>query len=178
MAKTSVPPPAKRIAADNVSSVFEARRDLRPAAKLIVKGSGLGIEEADILILLYSVRKLGGTECQSYGGYVNFTDLKKAMVHDPSLFSRRVKRLEKDGLVHVRPSREGDPALHAKAQQVRIEDAGVKVVAPIWKRYCEFSEELLKGFTKAELDNHYRVNREMSRIVRDRLDPAKQLLGL
>jgi hypothetical protein len=36
----------------------------------------------------------------------------------------------------------------------------------------------LKGFTKAELDAHYKVNKGMSRIVRDRLDPAKQLLGL
>jgi DNA-binding MarR family transcriptional regulator len=178
MAKTNVPLRSKRTPADNVSSVFEARRDLRPAAKLVVKGSGLAIEEADILILLYSIHKLGGAECPSYGGYVNFTDLKDAVVHDPSLFSRRVKRLEKDGLVHVRPSREGDPALHAKAQQVRIEDAGIRVVAPVWERYCKFSEELLKGFTKAELDAHYKVNKGMSRIVRDRLDPAKQLLGL
>ena len=178
MAKNTVPSPAKRSAVNNVASIFEARRDLRPLAKLIVKGFGLGVEETDILVFLYGI-KLGWPEpCPSYDGYVNFTDLKSLLVHDPSLFSRRIKKLEEDGLVHIRPSKEGDPTLHAKAQQVRIEEAGTKKVAPVWERYCRFCEELLKGFSKDELDAHHKVNKGISRILRDRRDPAKQLLGL
>ena len=178
MAKTERLSSRGRSAADNVSSIFAARRDLRPAAKLVVKGSSLGVEEADILVLLYGIKELGWDDCPSHGGYVNFTDLKPLLVHDPSLFTRRINKLKGDGFVHVRSSREGDPKAHGKAQQVRIEQAGVLVVKPVWERYCQFSEDLLKDFTKADLDAHLRVNEGICRIIRARMDPAKQLLGL
>jgi hypothetical protein len=178
MAKDTVSSISGRSAVDNVASIFAAQRDLRPAAKLIVKGSGLGVEEADILILLYGIRKLGWKDCPDHDGYVNFTDLKPLLVHDRSLFTRRINKLKGDGFVRVRPSRQADPHSHGKAQQVRIEEAGIRDVAPVWERYCQFSDELLKGFTKADLDAHHRVNEGISRIVRERLDPAKQLLGL
>lgn len=177
MTKKGVPAPPKRSAVDNVASIFEARRDLRPATRPIVRGSGLSVDEADMLIFLHGI-KLGWPEpCPNYDGYVNFTDLKSLLVHDPALFTRRIKKLATAGLVHVRPSRQGDPTLHAKAQQVRIEAAGTKAVAPLWERYSRFCEDILKGFTKAELDAHLKVNKTVSRLVRDKLDPAKQLLN-
>ena len=47
----------------NISSLFAARRDLRPTAKLLIQGSGLSVEESDLLVLLYGFSKLGWDDC-------------------------------------------------------------------------------------------------------------------
>lgn len=173
-AKSAVTGPAY-----NISSIFAARRDLRPASKALVQGSGLGVEEADLLILLYGCRKLGWDDCRVYAdGFVNFTDLKSVTVYDPSLFTRRIGKLLAAKMVQVRSGREADPTLHGKAKQVRIEAAGIAAIKPVWDRYVQFCEELLRDFSKEELAAHQRVNERISAILRDRRDPAKQVLGL
>jgi DNA-binding MarR family transcriptional regulator len=164
---------------DNISSIFTARRDLRPASKALVKDSVLTVEEADLLVLLYGLRKLGWNDCRVYNdGYVNFSELKTTTVYDPSLFTRRINRLKALKLVQVRSGWKVDRSLHGKSQQVRIEDAGITAIKPIWEQYTRFCEDLLKDFTAAELKAHLRINEAISDILQRRRDPAKQLLGL
>ena len=163
----------------NISSIFTARRDLRPASKALVQGTGLGVEEADILVLLYGLRKLGWDDCRVYDdGFVNFTDLKAITVYDPSLFTRRIAKLKDRQMVSVRMGREADPTMYGKAQQARIEAAGLAAIKPVWENYSQFCAELLKGFPQADLDAHQRVNEAISAILRQRRDPARQVLGL
>ena len=179
MAKIKLAPTGHIGPAYNVSSIFTARRDLRPASKALVQGSGLGVEEADLLIILYGFRKLGWTDCRVYDdGFVNFYDLKSITVYDPSLFTRRMSSLKAQKLVQVRLGRKADPTLHGKAQQVRIEAAGIAAIKPVWDRYVQFCEELLKEFSENDLKVHLAVNERISEILHERRDPAKQLLGL
>ena len=163
----------------NISSIFSARRDLRPATKALIKATGLSVEEADILVLLYGLRKLAWDECRVYDdGFVNFTELKANTVYDPSLFTRRINKLKGLKLVTVRLGRQADPMLHGKAQQVRIEDAGIAAIKPIWVAYTEFCDELLKDFSAADLKAHQRINEAICAILRQRRDPVRQVLGL
>lgn len=108
----------------NVSSIFTAHRDLRTYAKLALGDSGLSVEEADVLVLLYGLREFAWDDCPVDGeGFVTFKDLKSILVHDPSLFARRIKKLvaPKCGLVEVtKVKKAADPALHGNSLRVRI----------------------------------------------------------
>ena len=173
------PQPKAAEAVYNLCSVFDARRDLRPASKALMHGTTLRVDEFDILILLYGHRRLGWADCRVYDdGYVNFADLKFLTVHDPGLFTRRISSLRKRKLVSVRSGRESVPSLHAKAQQARIDDAGIVAVKPIWEQYSQFAAELLKDISKRDLEAHRRVNEIISQKLRERRDPAKYILGL
>jgi DNA-binding MarR family transcriptional regulator len=179
MPKANPPVPGHTGPVYNIASIFSARRDLRPAAKALVQDSGLSVEEADILVLLYGLRKLGWNDCRVYAdGFVNFTELKANTVYDPSLFTRRISKLKGLEMVRVRSGREADPTLHGKAQQVRIEDAGIAAIKPVWEQYTAFCNELLKGFSPGDLKAHQRINEAICAILRQRRDPAKQVLGL
>jgi len=81
-------------------------------------------------------------------------------------------------MVQVRSGREAKQKLHGKAKQVRIENAGIAAIKPIWERYVQFCEELLKEFSADDLKVHQAINERISQILRDRRDPAKQVLGL
>jgi DNA-binding MarR family transcriptional regulator len=179
MAKPKLAPTGHTGPAYNVSSIYSARRDLRPVSKALVQNSGLGVEAADLLVLLYGFRKLGWKDCPVYDeGFVNFTDLKTTTVYDPGLFTRRIGTLVKAKMVEVRSGREAKQKLHGKAKQVRIENAGITAIKPIWDRYVQFCEELLKEFSADDLKVHQAINERISQILRDRRDPAKQVLGL
>ena len=149
MAKAKSPSTGFQEPVYNIASIFTARRDLRQAVKFVLGDSELNVEEADILVLLYGLRERGWPDCPVLAdGYVKFRDLKSITVHDASLFGRRIHKLQSMGFVHVRSSREVDVKAHANAQQVRIEEKGIKEVKPIWERYARFSEHLLKEFLK------------------------------
>ena len=156
----------------NIASIFSAHRDLRPYAKLTLGNSALTVEEADMLVLLLGLREMGWDDCPVYDeGFVNFLDLKEVLVHDPSLFARRIKKLAGPGCryVEVRKVKKGtDPRLHGNCQQVRITKAGITVTKPIWERFRKLSAELLKGISTTELKAHVRVNELISKRLRDR----------
>jgi DNA-binding MarR family transcriptional regulator len=178
MSKTSSKP-TFREPVYNVASIFDAHRDLRPLARIAVGACGLTVPQADILVMLFGLRVLGWDDCPVRGeGYVRFKDLKSLIVHDPSLFTRRVKELKKKQLLDVKASKEVDPEVRGNAQHLRITDQGIAVTKPIWERYRKLSELLLKQFSAAELEVHLRVNEGINRVMRDWLDPDKQILGL
>ena len=163
----------------NVASIFDAHRDLRRLAKMAVGDCGLTLPEADVLVLLYGLRTLGWRDCPVLGdGYVSFKDLKSVLVHDPSLFTRRVKELKNKGLLDMKSSKELNPKVRGNSQHLRITNQGIAVTRPIWERYRKLSELLLKHCSAADLDAHLRVNEGISRVMRDWLDPEKQILGL
>jgi len=182
----SSPPQATRgDSVYNVSSIFCAHRDLRPYAKLALGDTGLSVEEADILVLLLGLQQFGWDDCPvDADGFVTFKDLKSVLVHDASLFARRIKKLATPecGMVEVRRiEKQAAPRLHGNTQQVRIATAGVAAVQPIWESFRNlsaklFASDLLKGFSQAELEAHAKINDAISRTVRNWRDPATRLM--
>lgn len=169
----------------NVSSVFTAHRDLRPYTKLTLGDSSLTVEEADILVLLLGLREFGWPDCPvDAEGFVTFKDLKDVLVHDASLFARRMKKLAapQRAMVEVRRiSKEAAPALHGNTQQGRITPKGITVVLPVWERFRKlsarlFESEALRGFSQADFEVHVKVNEAISRAIRDWRDPGRVLL--
>jgi hypothetical protein len=169
----------------NIASIFAAHRDLRPYAKLTLGDSGLSVEEADILIILLGVRELGWDDCPvDENGFVTFHDLKSVLVHDASLFARRLKKLAAPGCAMVevrRITKQAAPRLHGNAQQVRITKIGIAAAKPIWERFRKlsaklFASEHLSSFAQAEFEAHMRVNDAISRTLHEWRDPAKGVL--
>jgi len=169
----------------NVSSIFTSHRDLKQYAKLTLGDSGLSGEEADILVLLFGLKELGWDDCQvDRDGFVTFKDLKSVLVHDASLFARRIKKLAAPdcGMVEVRRiAKQAAPRLHGNTQQARITKVGIAAAQPIWESFRKlsaklFASDLLKGFSQAELAAHVKVNDAISRTLRNWRDPANVLL--
>jgi hypothetical protein len=169
----------------SVSSIFTAHRDLRPYAKLTLTDCGLSLEEADILVLLMGLKEFGWDDCPvDAEGYVTFKDLKAALVHDASLFARRIKKLAAPdcGMVEVRRIvKQAAPGLHGNTQRVRITEAGIAAAQPIWERFRRLSAKLfeaesLRDLSKADIQAHLKVNDAICKALREWRDPAKGLL--
>jgi hypothetical protein len=169
----------------NVTAVFSAHRDLKRYVKLTLGESGLSIDEADILVMLLGLKEFGWDDCPvDAEGFVAFKHLKGVLVHDASLFARRIKKLAAPdcALVEVRRiEKHATPGLHGNTQRARITPAGMAAVQPIWERFRRLSAKLfaadaLKGFTQDELEAHVKVNEAISRAIRDWRDPAQRLL--
>jgi hypothetical protein len=166
--------------ADNVSSIFTARRDLLLGVRGVVAGSGLTVEESDLLVALFGVRELGWDDLPHDGeGYVTFNDLELFLVHNPSLLSRRIRKLaaEKPPLVEIADVDPKKSGLHFNCQRVRITSEGVKCIKPIWQRFRQMSAKVLEGIPQRLLDAHYQVNEEISARVRARRSAAMKSFG-
>ncbi|HEV7927529.1 MAG TPA: hypothetical protein VGR14_19415 [Verrucomicrobiae bacterium] len=160
---------------DTVSSIFAARRDLLAAVKVVVAGSGLTVEEADLLVSLFGVRKLGWDDLEhDREGFVAFSQLERFLVHNASLLSRRIRKLAsaKPPLVQVA---DADLALgqHFNSKRVRITKEGAKRTEPIWNRFQKMSTNLMEGIPLRLLNAHHQVNTEISTRVRARQQSAK-----
>jgi hypothetical protein len=163
-----------------ISSIFTAHRDLRPLAKLALKDSKLSIEEADILVTLLGASTLGwGDVPVSNDKFVALKDVRMALVHDASLFARRLKKLTKKEtpLVTVRGIKGGGNArLHGNSQEAQLTDAGIAIARNIWDTFRKLESNLLSGLDPKDLEAHERINNAISQRLRDLKDPAKQLL--
>jgi len=165
----------------NISSIFTAHRDLRPFAKVTLGNSGLSIEEADILMLLFGAAQLGWDDLpMNPEGFVALKHLRMALVHDPSLFARRLKKLTemKEPLIEVKTMK--SPAslkLHGNSQGARITKTGIAMARPIWENFRKVEAKLLKGLPQDDLEAHVRVNEAISQRLHDLADPTKQLLA-
>ncbi len=165
--------------ADNVSSIFGARRDLLLAVRTVVKGSGFSVEESDLLIALYGVRMLDWNDlAHDEEGYVLFHELEVFLVHNPSLLSRRIRKLAslKPALVEI-ASVSATSGLHRNSNRVRISKEGVKRVEPIWTKFCEVSSKILDGIPRDMLEAHFAVNEEISARIRKRRAGMKNFLS-
>ena len=156
--------------AENISSIFTARRDLLAGVRLVVKGTGLSVEEADLLVSLYGARQLDWDDLQhDKDGFVVLKELELFLVHNPSLLSRRIRKLA-DARPPLLEITEVDPAsgLHFNSKRVRITKDGVKCIEPIWRRYQQMSAKLLDGIPQRLLEAHHAVNEEISTRMRAR----------
>jgi hypothetical protein len=163
---------------DTVTSIFTARRDLLQGVKSVIAGSGFGVEEADLLISLFGVRQLGWDDLpHDADDYVAFKELEHYLVHNPSLLSRRIRKLAdaKPPLVKVGKPKAGS-GLHFNALRVRITSEGIKRIKPVWERFARMSANLLQGIPPRLLAAHYRVNEEISARIRARRQSAKDFL--
>jgi len=163
---------------DTVTSIFAARRDLLQGVKAVVAGSGFTVEEADLLVSLYGARELDWNDLEhDREGFVAFNQLERFLVHNPSLLSRRIRKLAtaKPALLEVA---EADLALgqHFNSKRVRITKAGAKRTEPIWKRFQQMSAIVLEGIPPRLLLAHHRVNQEISARIRARRQSAKDFL--
>jgi hypothetical protein len=163
---------------DTVTSIFTARRDLLQGIKSVVAGSGFTVEAADLLISLFGVRELGWKDLpHDDEDYVAFKALEDYLVHNPSLLSRRIRKLAdaKPPLLKVAEAKAGS-GLHFNALRVRITAEGVKRIKPVWERFAQMSANLLQGIPQRLLEAHYRVNEEISARIRARRQSAKDFL--
>ena len=164
--------------ADNISSIFTARRDLLLATRQVVRGSGLSIEECDLLISLYGARMLGWDDIEHELGFVTFTQLEHFLVHNASLLSRRVRKLAgvKPPLLEIADA-DPESGLHFNAKRVRITDEGARRIEPVWKRYQQMSAKLLAGIPQNQLKVHCGVTVEISKRIRDRRSGLNDLVS-
>src|SRR5437773_685242 len=146
---------------DTVGSIFAARRDLLPGVKAVVAGSGFTVEETDLLACLFGVRELRWDDLpHDEEDYVAFKELERYLVHNPSLLSRRIRKLAaaKPPLVEVAEVNARTSGLHFNALRVRITAEGIKRIKPVWDRFARMSANLLQGIPKGLLEAHHRVN--------------------
>ena len=160
---------------DTVTSIFTARRDLLQGVKSVVAGSGSTVEEADLLVSLYGIKVLGWDDLpHDEGGFVAYKELEQFLVHNPSLLSRRIRKLAdtKPPLVEVAEV-EVESGLHFNALRVRITGEGVKRIKPVWERFAQMSANLLQCIPPHLLEDHHRVNEQISARIRLRRQSAK-----
>jgi hypothetical protein len=163
---------------DTVTSIFTTRRDLLQGVKSVVAGSGFTVVEADLLVSLYGVRELGWDDLpHDADKYVAFQELELYLVHNPSLLSRRIRKLAdaKPPLVEVAGAEAGT-GLHFNALRVRITAEGTKRIKPVWERFSRMSGKLMEGIPQRLLAAHYQVNEEISARIRARRQSAKDFL--
>jgi len=163
---------------DTITSIFTARRDLLQGVKSAVAGSGFTVEAADLLVSLYGVRELGWDDLpHDEGGFVAYKELEQFLVHNPSLLSRRIRKLAdmRPPLVEVGKPEAGS-GLHFNALCVRITAEGIKRMQPVWERFARMSANLLQGIPPHLLKGHYEVNEQISARIRARRQSAKDFL--
>ncbi len=149
---------------DVLGGIFTSRRDLLYGIKAVVAGSGFTVEQCDLLITLYGARVLGWDDLEHDAeGFVAFNRLERYLVHNASLLSRRIGKLagRKPPLLKVEGV-ERESGLHFNAKRVRITDAGVRQIEPVWRRYQKLSAALVEGIPQDLLKSHLKVNEQIS----------------
>ena len=151
-----------------LASIFTARRDLIDPIQREVMGddSPVTVDEADVLTFLYGNQELDWNSLPvDEDGFVAVGDLRLALVHDRGLFSRRIQKLQKEGLVEGKqPSLRRGSRRYVNA--VRITESGIKVAKTIWNRYSQLAAKLLAGLSQADLKAQCRVNQHISLAIR------------
>ncbi len=155
-----------------IGSIFRVRRDLVGIIKqAVIAGSGLTLEEADLLLDLYGAAVRGWDDPKADAeGFVTFAALKKSLVHSPELLTRRIAAL--GDLVEVRKV-EKDQAkrerIDAKSKKVRIRPKGVERIEPLYSRYGSVCEKLLADFSPEDQRSLLRINEALMDKIRWRV---------
>jgi len=141
---------------------------------MVARGTGFTVEELDLLIYLYGVAELAWDAMpKDEEGFVTFKELEDHLVHNPSLLSRRLRKLAnaKPPLVLVADVQQKS-GLHFNCQRVRITPEGIKRIEPVWERYRQMSANVLKDISQDLLKAHFAVNEEISARIRARRKAA------
>jgi hypothetical protein len=165
-------------ATDIISGIFVTRRDLLHGVKAVVAGSGFTVEESDLLVSLYGARVLDWDDLEhDKDGFVAFNQLERYLVHNPSLLSRRIRKLA-DATPPLVEVADADPASgqHFNSKRARITKEGVMRIEPVWKRFRHMSATLLAAIPQHLLKAHYEVNQRISAEIRKRRSGLSDLL--
>jgi len=153
-------------AVQNIMMIFEVARSLRkPIQERTLVGTGLTIEKADLLVILYLENPVFASQraTEQTEGFVPLANLSESLVHSisPSKFlvSRWLSEVLKKKQVETR-------ALDSKRKEARITSDGIRLVEPIWRNYVQLAQELLDGIPDAERDAHREVNQSVSLALR------------
>jgi len=133
----------------------------------VIKGSGLSLDQADVLLLVYGNRKLGWRDF-TVGAeeFVPMRALRQALVHEPGRFSRSVRELLDSGLVESPKSQTTADGRRRYLQSLRITEKGITAIRPVYERYRKLASELLAGVSQSEMDTHCRVNEAISASIK------------
>ena len=149
-----------------VGSVFRLRRDLVGPIQLhVVSGSGLTLMKADLLIDLFGAKEMTWPDpAADKEGYVTFRALKQSLVHSPALLSRRIAELEAAGLVETNKTKDIGKVstklknVDRKSKSVRITSKGIRMIEPLYKKYADFCELLLRDMSVEDQSTLLRLN--------------------
>jgi len=162
MKKTNVDSMTEPQAAGIIGSILRVRRDLVALVKKhVIAGSGLTLEQTDLLLDIYGATELGWPDPQAIkGGWVTFAALKKSLVHSPELLTRRLADLERMGMVNT-ASMDGEETrelgIDAKSRKVRLQAKGTEKGKLIYDRYGRVCLQLLNRLPPKNLQDAMKV---------------------
>jgi hypothetical protein len=162
MKKTSLEPITGQQAVGIVGSIFRVRRDLVALIKEhVISGSGVTLEQADLLLDLYGAAELGWADPKTIkGGWVTMATLKNTLLHSSELLSRRLADLKRTGLIEISSMSHNETreaGIDAKSKKVRIMLRGLERGRLIYDRYCRVCQQLLNRLPPEVLDDAMRA---------------------
>jgi DNA-binding MarR family transcriptional regulator len=168
MKRTDQPRSARPEPVDCLIGIFTARRDLMESIRVrVMRDAPITVDEADLLVYLYGSIHLDWNDLPvDKEGFVPVDALRRTLVHDRGLFSRRVRKLLADGLIEGQ-----EPARPRRSRRyvvgVRLTAKGAKVIRPVWDRYCQLAVRLLAGVSRGDWEAQIRANEAISRAIRE-----------
>lgn len=146
-----------------VGSIFRVRRDLVGLIKRhVMPGSGLTLEEADLLIDLFGARTMDWTDPSADAdGFVAFEEVKRSLVHSAATLSRRISDLRMAGYVEIRKvstGKKADDAVDQRKMAVRITNSGIAKIRPLYEKHCRLCERLLADIPAEDQRTLWRTN--------------------
>lgn len=148
-----------------IGSLFRLRRDLVPhIQKRVLADVKLTMDEADLLLDLYQAWKLKCEEPNADAeGFVSFRALRKSLLN-PTLFSRRISKLNRASLLELREDKENvknlpkEEKVDKRSKSARITQEGIRQIAPLYERYGKLCDELLQDIPGKDQKTVYQVN--------------------
>jgi DNA-binding MarR family transcriptional regulator len=153
-----------------IGSIFRVRRDLTLLIKKhVLPGSGLTLEEVDLLLDLYGAAKLGWSDPKAdEQGFVTWASAKASLVHSSAGLSRCVAALKQAGLLETRKLHEiaVEKKVDRRSLVLRITGKGIEKVEPVHQRYAELCERLLKDFSPEAQETVLETNEKLMQKAR------------
>jgi hypothetical protein len=144
-----------------IGSIFRLRRDLVALIKQhVIAGTGLTLEQADLLYDLYGAAEGWPDPKAIRGGWVPLAELKKSLVHSPELLTRRLADLGRNDLVDIASMTKEETrelGMDAKSKKARIRPAGKEKAKIVHERYCRVCLQLLNRLPPEKLQDAFKA---------------------
>lgn len=162
---------------DILGSLLAAQTHLdAPLRQILLTHPAMTMEVAQILVHLY-IRRCVSLRTASTPplDFVTFKELQNSLLVQQPLLSKRLSHAQHFKWIENLSHRELDPELppeqlagyRGKSRLIRISDAGVQLVRPIWERYCKLARMVLANVPPDELRVYLKINV----LIQDRIAP-------
>jgi DNA-binding MarR family transcriptional regulator len=158
----------KTEAAGNLGGILRVCRDLMaPIRGVVLAGSGLSWDKAELLLELWRVAKGIGDWQPDAEGFVTFKELRESLVNSQPHVSRRIKEVKakEKAWVEVQEGKKGE-AHHANSHRVRISKKGIAIIKPVWEHLHELASNLFEGIRLTDRRVHFQVNQSILQKMR------------